>query len=170
MAKLRSHCIFSMGSIAVLSTHLEVSPIVLMFGLLIAVATDNTIDALGHRRKKIATAPGTKKHIFVRSRLGHSILTAPLWGGAWGYVIAKIAAVSKNYLIAKTDFLLLVAAGLVASICHLFADALTESGVYLPFKRYRLMALPYDHWGLNLSLIVVGVIGLIFATFSMIKS
>lgn len=151
VVKLGTHYIFSMGTVAYPLSQFRVGIFTLALGLLTAFVTDWIIDKLGHRSRKINTRQGERR-IQVRSAITHSILTAPLWGLGIGWLITWVLQVNSPALLL---------AGLVTSTCHLFADAISEGRIFFVFKRRSLANFSYGSVLINLSLILLGLVGLI---------
>ena len=92
-----------------------------------------------------------------RSWVTHDILTAPFWGLAVGFL--------TYYLLgyANMKIPLVILAGLVAALSHLFLDSLTGSGVFVAGKRRALAHISHGNRLINFVFIAAGLF-LILAT------
>jgi hypothetical protein len=154
--KSATHNLFSFGLILYVAS-LFGYPLLLTVVLAAAATffTNALIDAVGH------TSVGG---IPTRTWVGHSIVTAPLWGAlAWAFVLIVPAAflgVFPPHLVLLGFFTSL---GALSGWSHLLVDSLTEGGVFdLDGRRRALAHFDYDNWPLNLGFSLLGVL-LLFA-------
>ena len=143
--KILTHVVFGAGAVVVLLPWL---PLDLRYLLAVAssILVNLAIDRLGH------TMHG---RFVARSPLTHSVLTAPVWGGAIGYVLwAGEAGIGAA--VAGLEFTF-VAAGVVVAVAHLLLDSLTERGVYLVTGRVALAHFRSDNGALNWLSVALGL-------------
>ena len=120
--KMLTHIVFGAGSaMALLASYPYDVRLVLALGTSLVV--NFVIDVFGH------TMHG---HFVARSPLTHSVVTAPLWGGALGYILWE-AGTSFGIMGARLEAAF-VGAGVVVALAHLLLDSLTERGVYFVTK------------------------------------
>ncbi len=139
--KLVTHHFFSVG-ITSLATSGWPLGLGLAAAFISAYLTDTIIDVAGHSRNQNGFP--------VRTRLTHSVLTAPVWGFLIGAVVGTFLGVG---------FAAGAVGGLAASFCHLFLDAACESGIYAPFRRWRIAGgrIPYNDPLTNGTFLLAGV-------------
>ena len=143
--KIFTHVVFGAGAVAALFPSF---PLDVRFLLAVSssVLVNFAIDAFGHTRHGGFVA---------RSPLTHSVLTAPVWGGALGYVLW--AAGAGFGLLGAGVQLAFVAAGAVVAMAHLLLDSLTERGVYLLTGRVALAHFRSDNGVVNWLAIAAGL-------------
>ena len=144
--KMLTHVVFGAGAVmALLTTYPYDARLVLAFSTSLVV--NFAIDTFGH----------TMHGDFVaRSPLTHSLLSAPIWGGALGYVLW--AAGADSGLAGASFEVAFVAAGVVVALAHLLLDSLTERGVYFVTKRVALAHFGSSNILLNGAFAVIGVL------------
>ncbi len=122
-----------------------------------ATLSDIVIDKVGHHRK--LGAP-----FATRAWSTHAPYTAPIFGGLVGAGVGAFFLLVSSFLGLGAENLWqwTIAAGVIASFCHLIADANTMGGIFLTGStRLRLMHLDNDNPAWCLSLIGIGAFGLI---------
>jgi len=145
-----THYLFSTGiSFVLLSlAHaMSLGPVVL--ALWLSLSVNYVIDVLGHASRDGRPA---------RTRLTHSLFTAPLWGGA--VAAASLAVASRAYAPGPglAGLVLWTAMGVLVSEEHLFLDGLTQAGVYAWSRRMALAHFRYDNPLLNLGFALLGAL------------
>lgn len=154
--KLITHYIFSIGLVAFVVAKFLPSPAAAttatLVGFGLAFIVNFVVDTLGHRRKFVDTPQGYQK-VPARTRLTHSIFTAPIWGAfiGWG-LLGVLLNETMPIVIWAAEIGVIVAAG------HLLLDSFTMAGVY-SFKNRIAIA----HWQYN-SLLGNGLFMLIGVT------
>jgi len=100
----------------------------------------------------------THKHGFSsRSWVTHDLFTAPLWGLAVGF----LTYYALQY--ANVEISLVILAGLVSALSHLFLDSVTESGIFVSGKRKALAHFSYNNPFINAVFIVAGLLFILIA-------
>jgi hypothetical protein len=92
-----------------------------------------------------------------RTRLTHSIFTAPLWGAlvSWTSVYVFSQALYSSQQIAVFGFW--TVAGVLIAMGHLLLDSMTQAGVYYWRNRIALSHFKYDNLALNAGFVLVGL-------------
>jgi hypothetical protein len=150
--KALTHYIFSAGaSLYALSAFGQLSWYSVALALWLSLSINYVIDALGH---SIVGTPS-------RTRLTHSIFTAPLWGAVISSISVCIfsRAVSSGPELAALGFW--TTAGILIALGHLFLDSMTQAGVYYWRNRMAIVHFKYDNLALNTAFILAGL-GLTF--------
>jgi len=122
-----------------------------------ATMTDTVIDMLGHRRK-----PGAP--FATRTATTHTTYTAPIFGGLVGAGVGTLFIFVSSFLaLPNSEFWeWTLAAGIIASYCHLVADSCTLGGIFLTAsRRFRLLHLNNNNPVWCLSLVSVGLFGIV---------
>jgi len=119
-------------------------------GMLLAILVDNVIDKAGH--KQIFTyAHGV---IQKRTPLTHDIASAPIIGGSIGFIYgyAFMHLFRGIYVLELLDKypIIFAIAGVLTALTHLFLDSLTEAGIFILGKRFRIAGFSYDNIPLNI--------------------
>lgn len=143
--RLLTHVIFGAGSLVAVSPENPVE-LRLFLAVLLSIMVNGLIDRLGHVRRGGRAA---------RSMLTHSLLTAPLWGGATGY----IAWLAFGYVWGASSGLEfdLVASGVIIAATHLLLDSITERGVFLLTGRVALAHFSARNAALNWAFVLIGL-------------
>lgn len=143
--RLFTHFVFGAGSVAALAFTLPVD-----LRLSLAVATsllvNLVVDELGH------VARGG---FAVRSPLTHSVFTAPMWGGAVGYVLWVVG--SELGLLSPGPEAMLVVLCVVVAYSHLLLDSMTEGGVYFTTRRIAVSHFSNGNVLLNAAFVLCGL-------------
>jgi hypothetical protein len=153
--KLITHYIFSIGLSAFVINRFLHGPLApstagfIGFGLSFIV--NLLIDTLGHRRKFVDTPQGYRK-VPARTRLTHSIFTAPIWGAfiGWG-LLGVILNEAQPAVIWAAEIGVIIAAG------HLLLDSFTMAGVYSLRKRIAIAHWQYNSFLGNGLFIAIGI-------------
>ncbi len=124
--KMLTHVVFGAGTVAALAPTLP-ADLRLSLALVLSIVVNPVIDDLGHARRKGFVA---------RSPLTHSVLTAPVWGGAVGYAV-WMAGSTVGVVSASSETVVIIY-GVVVAASHLLLDSMTERGVYVVTKRFAL--------------------------------
>jgi Protein of unknown function (DUF1286) len=143
-----THYTFSVGaSLYALSVLGHLSWYSIVAALWLSLSVNFVIDALGH------SMSGNRS----RTRLTHSIFTAPVWGAAVSLISAYVfsQALLPNPRLTTLEFW--TAAGILIALGHLFLDSVTEGGVYRWRKRIALAHFRYDNLALNAIFILTGL-------------
>ncbi len=141
-----THVVFSAGAVVALLPSLPVDVRFLLAGAS-SVLVNFVIDAFGHSMHGDFVA---------RSPLTHSVVTAPIWGGALGYVLWAAGA---NFGVVGVDLqVACVSAGVIVALVHLLLDSLTERGVYLLTDRMALAHFRSDNGILNTLFLLGGFV------------
>jgi len=123
------------------------SPYSIAFTLWLSLSVNYAIDALGHSNAGNPT----------RTRLTHSVFTAPLFGA----LVASVSTyVYLQALAFRLQFLVLglwTAAGVLIALGHLFLDSLTQAGVYRWRGRIAIAHFKYDNPILNIGFTLAGL-------------
>lgn len=147
MLKEFTHCAFSVGaSLYLLSRMHLLSAASFIAGIWLSFSVNLLIDVLGHTRTGVPS----------RTRLTHSVFTAPLWGASTGYasylVVSQILSLQTS-----PNLVLWVSAGVLTSLGHLFLDSMTQAGVYSWNRRMAVAHFKYDNPALNAGFVLTGV-------------
>jgi len=118
MPKTAVHMLFTLVSVATLMKLIGATPLQILTMTILATSVDLVMD-LGH-------------HGGGRSRITHSVLTAPL-SSALIYIFAKTGEPILEASYMPSDVVALTAL-IYASILHLAWDSLTYQGIHIPFK------------------------------------
>ncbi len=149
--KARTHDVFSVGAgWYLLSLLSALSLDAMLVTIWLSLSVNFVIDAAGHSTG-FSGRPS-------RTRLTHSVFTAPLWGGALGFGSAYLGAglgfsSSDSYSMALWSL-----AGAVIALGHLLLDGLTQAGVYYWKRRMAIAHFSYDNPLLNAGFTVAGVV------------
>ena len=136
-----THVVFGAGVVSALFASLPFDVRLPLAGAS-SILVNFVVDAFGHTRHGGFVA---------RSPLTHSVVTAPVWGGALGYVLWA-AGMNFGLVGASLEEVFLVG-GVVAALAHLFLDSMTEKGVYFITNRFAL-----THFGSGNSLLNAGFV------------
>jgi hypothetical protein len=107
--------------------------------LWLSLAINYIIDALGHSR---GAAPS-------RTRITHSVFTAPLWGALVSFISIGVTSHAVPSHLQFPPSLLWIAAGISIAMMHLLLDSLTQAGVFYWKSRIALAHFRYDNLALN---------------------
>jgi len=137
--------VFGAGSVAALAVYLPVD-LRLFIAIALSVLVNFVIDELGHMVRRGFT---------VRSPLTHSVLTAPLWGGAVGYLVWALASAlgAVNSGLEAS----IVVLGAVVAFSHLLLDSMTERGVFALTRRVALAHFGNSNFLLNAVFVAAGL-------------
>jgi len=154
--KAITHYLFSTGvsfTLISLSHAPDLSSI--LMALWLSLSINYLIDLLGHLSRN-----GNP----TRTRVTHSIFTAPFWGAA--VAIASLTVLSQASGPGPSLYVLgfWTSVGVLVSEEHLFLDSLTQAGVYSWKRRIAIAHFRYDNVALNLGFALLGAL-LIVATF-----
>ena len=140
-----THFIFGSGTAVALSPTI---PVEMRFYLAIVLSllVNLAIDELGHV---------TRRGFVSRSPLTHSVFTAPLWGGAIGYLVWR-GGVELGLGTGGQEWLF-VLLGAAVAWSHLLLDSVTERGVFLFTQRIALAHFSSRNVLLNVVFVVLGV-------------
>jgi len=144
--KMLTHIVFGAGAAAFFSPELAVDQRLLVAAVL-SLLVNPVIDELGHV---------VRKGFIARSPITHSVFTAPLWGAGAGYILGLAA--SELGPITLSLWTVLIFAGVVVALSHLFLDALTERGVYFLTRRVALAHFRTGNMLLNGAFLIAGLI------------
>lgn len=148
--RMLTHIVFGAGVVVALFPSLPFGARFALTGA-VSIMVNFAIDAFGHTRHGGFVA---------RSPLTHSVVTAPIWGGALGYVVwAAGSSLGATGVGAEEPF---IAAGIVVAVAHLFLDSFTERGVYLLTKRAALAHFRSGNPALNWVFIGLGALLFLF--------
>lgn len=146
--KAVTHYAFSAGvSVYLLSIFGLLSFSSVLFALWLSFSVNYVIDVAGHANRN-----GNP----VRTRLTHSVFTAPLWG-------ALVSAASLFFLLQVARWgspavvVLWITAGTLVALGHLMLDSMTQAGVYYWKHRIAMAHFRYDNPAVNLGFIVLGL-------------
>ena len=138
--KLVAHYIFTVGLLLFTVRYVAPEMLFYMGAIWSAIATNWTIDRLGHE-----SANGHPRRAFAT----HSVFTAP-WVGIIVTILPVLIGVevAGSYVlpyIQPMDYTLSVLAlvGVVAAFSHLFLDSFTEGGIYI-IHRHALAHIAYN--------------------------
>ncbi len=132
-----THIVFGAGVVVALLPSLPADVRFLSAGAS-SILVNFVIDAFGHSMHGDFVA---------RSPLTHSVVAAPVWGGALGYVLW--AAGANSGLVEASLEGAFVSSGIAVAATHLLLDSLTERGVYLLTDRMALAHFRSDNGILN---------------------
>jgi hypothetical protein len=147
--KETTHYVFFIGlSFYVLSLFHLSSLASSLVSVWLSFAVNFVIDALGHvPRSGIPT----------RSRLTHSVFTAPVWGCAIAWVSISTIPEALGSHPALSTVIPWMAMGALIAFGHLLLDSVTQAGVYSFRRRIALAHFSYDNPILNAGFALVGV-------------
>lgn len=132
--------VYALSELGLLSWHS------IAIALWLSLAVNYSIDALGHSNA------GTPS----RTRLTHSVFTAPLWGASVSW--ASVFVFSQMFPFdSQFTTLFWVVAGILFALGHLFLDSMTQAGVYYWRNRIAMAHLRYDNAVLNIVFISTGL-------------
>jgi membrane-bound metal-dependent hydrolase YbcI (DUF457 family) len=143
--RMVTHFVFGVGTAVVLSPTIPAETRIYL-AVALSLLVSLVIDELGHV---------TRKGFVSRSPLTHSVVTAPLWGGAVGYLLWKGGTelgLGTGGL--EWQFVLL---GAAVAWSHLLLDSMTERGVFLFTERIALAHFSSRNVLLNAVFILLGV-------------
>ena len=141
-----THYVFGFGTAVALSPTFP-AEVRVYLAIALSLLVNLAIDELGHV---------TRKGFISRSPLTHSIFTAPLWGGAIGYVVWRGS--SELGLAAGGLEWLFILLGAAVAWSHLLLDSMTERGVFLFTQRIALAHFGSRNVLLNGLFIVLGIV------------
>lgn len=151
-----THCIFSAGAcIYVLSLLDRLAWPSVIVVLWLSTSVNYVIDVLGH------SLGGS---IPSRTRLTHSVFTAPLWGALVSATSLQVLTRVVPSLISPSESLLWITMGASIAIGHLLLDSLTQAGVYLWKDRIAIAHFRYNNLVLNAGFIATGLLFIVMAT------
>jgi membrane-bound metal-dependent hydrolase YbcI (DUF457 family) len=140
-----THLIFGLGVAVALGVGLSPESR-LTLALVLSLAVNMVIDELGHV---------TRRGFVSRSPLTHSVFTAPIWGGAVGY-LAWRGWLQLGLGAQGLEWSFILLGGAVAG-SHLLLDSMTERGVFLFTHRVALAHFGSRNVILNGIFVVLGV-------------
>jgi len=140
-----THLVFGAGSAAALSLMLP-TDLRLFLAPALSLLVNPVIDEFGHV---------VRRGYAVRSPLTHSVFTAPLWGGAVGYIVW--AAGSSLGVMSPGLESVSVLFGAVVAISHLLLDSMTEGGVFVLTRPVALAHFGNSNLLLNGAFVVLGL-------------
>ena len=152
--KEATHYVFSVGvSLFALSLFGSLSLYLILIAVWLSFSVNRIIDLLGHSRS------GTPS----RTRLTHSVFTAPVWG----ILVALVSRYVVSLLSPAPQLAMpvWVAVSLLIAMGHLFLDSMTQAGVFRWRSRIAIAHFAYDNAFVNVSFILVGI-ALIYLSFS----
>jgi hypothetical protein len=130
--KAKTHNIFSAGTTFYLLSLLgSFSLASAAMALWLSFSVNFLIDAAGHSRGR-SGGPS-------RTRLTHSVFTAPLWGAAVGFASIYVASHAGVFPIISSLVWFWALVGVLIAFGHLFLDSLTQAGVY--YWKHRIARL-----------------------------
>ena len=152
--KQLTHYVFSAGTcIYALSVLGLLSLPSILVSLWLSMSINYIIDALGH------TLAGTPS----RTRLTHSIFTAPLWGGLVSLAsIQVLSRTSPSFLLPSASWFW-VSAGILIAMGHLFLDSMTQAGIYFWRDRIAIAHFRYNNLALNAGFVSAGLLFVLLA-------
>jgi len=153
--KAITHYLFSIGvSLSLLSITDELALRSVVMALWLSLAINYLIDVVGHVSRSGRPT---------RTRITHSLLTAPFWGLFVTFV--SLAGMSLLPVLGSLPETAGVWAlvGVLISVEHLFLDSLTQAGIYSWKRRMALAHFSYDNAALNLGFALLGVLLILFA-------
>jgi membrane-bound metal-dependent hydrolase YbcI (DUF457 family) len=140
-----THIVFGMGTAVALGSSLP-EEIRLPLAFALSLLVNLVIDELGHV---------TRRGFISRSPLTHSIFTAPVWGGAVGYLVWRGSLeLGPGAQGLEWPFVLL---GAAVAGSHLLLDSMTERGVFVFTHRFALAHFSSRNVILNGIFVVLGV-------------
>ncbi|MDG6926374.1 MAG: DUF1286 domain-containing protein [Nitrososphaerota archaeon] len=113
----------------------------------LSISVNYVIDLLGHSNRGHPS----------RTRLTHSVLTAPFWGASISFVSVVIFAWLTSSKTEVQTVMLWAVAGALVAMGHLFLDSLTQAGVYYWKHRMAIAHFRYDNPALNGSFALFGL-------------
>ena len=140
-----THFVFGVGTTVALSPTLP-TDMRLYLGIALSLFVNLAIDELGHV---------TKNGFVSRSPLTHSIFTAPVWGGAIGYLMWR-GGLALGLTLGELEWPLILLGAAVA-LSHLLLDSMTERGVFFLTRRMALAHFRSRNVLLNGLFIVLGI-------------
>ena len=142
-----THCTFSVGaSIFVLCVLDLLSWPSILVALWLSFAVNCAIDVFGH------TWFGPPS----RTRLTHSLFTAPLWGVVVSY--ASYALVAQIFPVESVLVLWYwIVGGIAIAMGHLFLDSFTQAGIFYWRRRIAIAHFRYDNPVVNAGFILIGL-------------
>jgi hypothetical protein len=146
--KALTHYLFSIGvSLSLLSLLHALSLPSILMALWLSLSINYLIDVLGHL---------SRDGIPTRTRVTHSIFTAPFWGALVAIVslTALSQALGSGILWGALAFWTLM--GFLVSEEHLLLDSLTQAGIYSWRRRMAIAHFRYDNILLNLGFALLG--------------
>ena len=147
--KQLTHYVFSAGiCIYALSVFGFLSFASILVSLWLSLSINYVIDILGH------TLRGTP----ARTRLTHSVFTAPLWGGSVSLASIQVLSRAASSFLLPSMSLFWVGAGILIAMGHLFLDSMTQAGVYLWKDRVAIAHFRYNNLALNAGFIAAGLL------------
>lgn len=117
----------------------------ILVSLWLSLSVNYIIDVLGHTFRG---APS-------RTRLTHSVFTAPLWGGLVSMASIEVLSRTTPSFLLPSSFLW-VGTGILIATGHLFLDSMTQAGVYLWKERIAIAHFRYNNIALNAGFIAAG--------------
>lgn len=143
-----THYVFSAGaSMYVLSVSGRLDLFSVLVVLWLSFLVNFMIDAAGHSGARGFPA---------RTRLTHSIFTAPLWGALLSAAsFLAFFDVDRSYPVSGVG--LWLALGMLTSVEHLFLDSLTQAGVFYWKQRMAIAHFRYDNPLVNSGFILLGI-------------
>jgi hypothetical protein len=147
--KLLTHYVFSTGTcIYALSVLGLLSFSSILLSLWLSLSINYVIDVLGH------TFRGTPS----RTRLTHSLFTAPFWGGLVSLASIQVLSRATPPFVLPSTSLFWVGAGVLIAMGHLFLDSMTQAGVYFWKDRMAIAHFRYNNLALNAGFIAAGLL------------
>ncbi len=113
----------------------------------LSISVNYAIDLLGHSNRGHPS----------RTRLTHSVFTAPFWGASISFVSVVIFAWLTSSKTEVQTIMLWAVAGALVALGHLFLDSLTQAGVYYWKHRMVIAHFRYDNPALNGSFALLGL-------------
>jgi hypothetical protein len=152
--KQLTHYVFSAGAcIYALSLLGLLSLSSALVSVWLSLSINYVIDVLGH------TFRGTPS----RTRLTHSIFTAPLWGGSVALTSIEVLSRVTSPSLLPSASLFWAGAGILIAMGHLFLDSMTQAGIYFWKERIALAHFRYNNIALNAGFIALGLLFLLLA-------
>lgn len=143
-----AHYAFSVGaSVYALSVLGFFSLPAVVASVWLSLSVNYVIDILGHSHQPYPS----------RTRLTHSVFTAPVWGALVS--LASVVAFTQVTAGSTQPMVVIpwVFAGVLIAIGHLFLDSFTQAGVYYWKHRVAIAHFRYDNPLLNASFVLVGL-------------
>ncbi len=148
--KALTHYLFSTGvSFGLLSLSHALTSGSIVMALWLSLSINYLIDVLGHVSRK-----GNP----TRTRLTHSVLTAPVWGALVAAISLGAALRASGSGLPWEPLALWTFMGALVSAEHLFLDSLTEAGIYASKRRIAIAHFNYDNIALNIGFTLLGVL------------
>ena len=148
--KALTHYLFSTGvSFGLLSLSHALMPGSIVMALWLSLSINYLIDMLGHV---------SRNGYPTRTRLTHSVLTAPILGAFVAAASLDAASLALGSRWVWEPLALWTFMGALVSEEHLFLDSLTEAGVYALKRRIRIAQFDYDNMTLNIVFALLGVL------------